>query len=324
MFVEQVTYKGWSHCYRLANDEVELIVTGDVGPRIIRFGFIGGDNEFGEFAEQVGQVGGSEWRIYGGHRLWHSPEDKVRTYYPDNDPVEVIEENGTVRVIQPPEVTTGIQKEMAITLEAANRVEVRHFLRNVGPCPVELAPWALSAMAPGGMGIAPQPTKAHPDRLLPNRVLVLWPYTDMMDTRIHWGSKFIFLYQDQNVQQPTKIGLNVNDGWGASLRQGHLFLKTFEYIEGTNYPDNGCSLEMYTDDRILELETLGPLRRPAPGDVVEHVEHWFLFRGVEAGEDEESIERAVMPLVATARSARRLFTTGHFSGEAGAGILSGA
>jgi len=178
MFVEQVTYKGWSHCYRLANDEVELIVTGDVGPRIIRFGFIGSDNEFGEFAEQVGRVGGSEWRIYGGHRLWHSPEDKVRTYYPDNDPVEVIEENGTVRVIQPPEVTTGIQKEMAITLEAANRVEVRHFLRNVGPCPVELAPWALSAMAPGGMGIAPQPTKAHPDRLLPNRVLVLWPYTD--------------------------------------------------------------------------------------------------------------------------------------------------
>ncbi len=59
---------------------------------------------------------------------------------------------------------------------------------------------------------------------------------------------------------------------------------------------------MYTNDRMLELETLGPLQRLAPGDVVEHVEHWFLFHGVEAGEDEESVERAVLPLVAAARN----------------------
>lgn len=301
--MEKITYRGWPNCYRLANGKVELIVTGDVGPRIIRFGFIGDDNEFGEFPEQVGQTGGSEWRIYGGHRLWHSPEDKVRSYYPDNGPVKVAEENGIVRVIQPPEATTGIQKELAIVLDpASNQVEVRHYLRNVGLWPVELAPWALTVMAPGGMGIVPQPTRTHPDRLLPNRVLVLWPYTDMTDNRIHWGSKFILLRQDQKAQTPTKIGLSANDGWGAYLRQGHLFLKTFEYMERANYPDNGCSLEMYTNARMLELETLGPLQRLAPGDAVEHVEHWFLFHGVEAGEDEESVERAVLPLVATAQN----------------------
>jgi hypothetical protein len=300
--MEKVPYKRWPSCYRLANGEVELIVTGDVGPRIIRFGFIGDDNELGEFSEQVGQTGGSEWRIYGGHRLWHSPEAKVRSYYPDNGPLEVVEENGTVRVIQPSEATTGIQKEITIVLDpVSNQVEVRHFLRNVGLWPVELAPWALTVMAPGGMGIVPQPTKAHPDRLLPNRVLVLWPYTDMTDDRIHWGSKFILLRQNQNAQTPTKIGLSANDGWGAYLRQGHLFLKTFEYIEGANYPDNGCSLEMYANDRMLELETLGPLQCLIPGDVVEHTEHWFLFQGVEAGEDEESMARAVLPLVAAAR-----------------------
>jgi hypothetical protein len=296
--MEKVIYRGWPNCYRLTSSEVELIATGDVGPRIIRFGFTGDDNEFGEFAEQVGQVGGTEWRIYGGHRLWHSPEDKVRSYYPDNGPVKVTEENGTVRVTQPPETTTGIQKEMAVTLEAANRVKVRHSLRNVGLWSIELAPWALSVMAPGGIGIVPQPARAHPDHLLPNRVLVLWPYTDMTDTRIHWGSRFIFLRQDQNVPTPIKIGLSANDGWCAYLRQGHLFLKTFEYTEGANYTDYGCSLEMYTNDRMLELETLGPLQRLTPGDVAEHVEHWFLFQGVEAGEDEESIARTVLPLVA--------------------------
>jgi hypothetical protein len=300
--MEKVAYRGWPNCYRLANREVELIVTGDVGPRIIRFGFIGDVNEFGEFSEQVGQTGGSEWRIYGGHRLWHAPEDKIRTYCADNSPVKVIEENGTVRVIQPPEATTGIQKEMAITLDAANRVKVRHSLRNVGLWAVELAPWALSVMAPGGIGIVPQPTKAHLDQLLPNRVLVLWPYTDMTDNRIHWGSKLILLRQDQNAQTPIKIGLSANNGWGAYLRKEHLFLKTFECIEGASYPDNGCSLEMYTNNGILELETLGPLQFLYPGDAVEHVEHWFLFRGVKAGQDEESIAQAVLPLVARVRN----------------------
>ncbi|MCR4406361.1 MAG: DUF4380 domain-containing protein [Anaerolineae bacterium] len=299
--MEKISYGGWPNCYRLSNGEVELVITGDVGPRIIRFGFIGGENEFAEFAEQIGQVGGSEWRIYGGHRLWHAPEDKVRTYYPDNLPVEILAENGVVRTIQPPETTTGIQKEITLLLKGPNQVEVRHSLRNVGLWPVELAPWALSVMAPGGLGIIPQPTRAHPDRLLPNRTLALWPYTDMADARVHWGSKFILLHQDQKAQTPFKIGLNASDGWMAYLRQGHLFLKTFEYIEGVTYPDHGCSLEMYTNDRMLELETLGPLQRLTPGDTAEHVEHWFLFRDVEAGEDEESIERAVMPLLAAAR-----------------------
>jgi hypothetical protein len=53
--------------------------------------------------------------------------------------------------------------------------------------------------------------------------------------------------------------------------------------------------------RILELETQGLLQRLAPGDA-EHVEHWSLLRGVEASEDEESVARAVLPLVAAERN----------------------
>jgi hypothetical protein len=50
--VEKTEYKGWPNCYRVSNGEIELIVTGDVGPRIIRFGFVGGQNLFKEFADQ--------------------------------------------------------------------------------------------------------------------------------------------------------------------------------------------------------------------------------------------------------------------------------
>jgi hypothetical protein len=37
--VEKTDYKGWPNSYRVSNGEIELIVTSEVGPRIIRFGF---------------------------------------------------------------------------------------------------------------------------------------------------------------------------------------------------------------------------------------------------------------------------------------------
>jgi hypothetical protein len=60
-------------------------------PRIIRFGFIDQENMFKEYPEQMGKLGGDQWLIFGGTRLWHAPEAQPRTYYPDRDPVLVQE-----------------------------------------------------------------------------------------------------------------------------------------------------------------------------------------------------------------------------------------
>ena len=117
--MERTNYRGWQNCYRISNGLVDLVVTADVGPRIIRFGFVGEENEFKEYDDMVGATGGAEWRIYGGHRLWHAPEARPRSYYPDNLPVELEEHAGFVRVVQPTETTTGIQKEIDIRLSAS-------------------------------------------------------------------------------------------------------------------------------------------------------------------------------------------------------------
>src|SRR5215475_104744 len=61
--VEKVEYKGWQNCYRVSNGEVELIVTGDVGPRVIRFGFVGGQNLFKEYADQLGKTGEKKFQL---------------------------------------------------------------------------------------------------------------------------------------------------------------------------------------------------------------------------------------------------------------------
>jgi len=300
--LEKTGYRGWPNCYRLSNGIIDLIVTTDVGPRIIRFGFAGEENEFKEYDDTAGKQGGDEWRIYGGHRLWHAPEAKPRTYYPDNSPVGLEQHADFVRLVQPTEPTTGIQKEIEIRMApAAAQVEVTHRLRNTNLWAVELVPWALSVMAPGGTAIIPlPPRRSHEESLLPTSAIALWAYTDMTDPRWHWGRSYDLLRQDPNLDAPQKAGAMVTDGWAAYARAGHLFVKRFSYVEGARYPDLGCSVEAFTNADMLELETLGPLILLQPGDAVEHAEHWRLFRDVPAPNSDSDVDRDVLPLIKTA------------------------
>ncbi len=298
--MDLITYRGWPTCYRLRRDDLELVVTADVGPRIIRFGFANGPNEFCEYEEWWGQTGGSEWRNYGGHRLWHAPEVRPRTYAPDNDPVTVRETAEGITFTQPVEALTGIQKEIVISFPAlAGTVRVTHRLRNLGLWPVELAPWALSVMAPGGTAIIPLPERAsHKDHLLPGSVLALWRYTDLSDPRWTFGRRFILLRQDPQATTPQKIGASVVDGWAAYARAGHVFVKRFPYVPGATYPDLGVNAECFTNARMLEVESLGPLTRLEPGADVTHVETWTLLRDMPELSSEAAVEEHLLPRLA--------------------------
>ncbi|MHC4890831.1 MAG: hypothetical protein ACYTEO_15355, partial [Planctomycetota bacterium] len=188
--MEKVAYGGWRNCIKLSNGQIELIATTDVGPRIMRFGFIGGQNLFTEYKDQTGKTGGDSWRIYGGHRLWHAPEHAVRTYSLDNSAIKHSWDGKTLKLTQDVEADTGIVKEIEITLDSkTNNVKVLHRLINTNMWDIEASPWAMSVMAQGGRLILPQePFGAHPEFLLPARPLVLWRYADMKDPRWIWGT----------------------------------------------------------------------------------------------------------------------------------------
>jgi len=302
--IEKVAYKGWPNCYRMTNGQVELIVTSDVGPRIIRFGFVGGENEFKEYADQMGKTGGKEWRIYGGHRLWHAPEAQPRTYAPDNSPIEIRTSGGRIHAIQPVEEATGIQKEMEIRMAAdAPRVEVLHRLRNKNQWAVELAPWVLTVLPQGGRSILPMPPRGkHPEVLEPTHPLVMWAYTDFRDKRWTLGFKYVLLQQDPKASLPQKVGALIPDGWAAFARGNHLFVKKFDVVKNATYPDFGSAVETFTNADMLELETLGPLTKLAPGATVEYTERWWLHKDVKLeSADDAAIDRVVLPRVRESR-----------------------
>ena len=296
--MEKVSYGGWSNCYRLANDQVELIVTSDVGPRIIRFGYLGRENMFREFPEQLGKTNSDKWMTFGGHRLWHAPE-AARTYYPDSEPVLVQEIDDGLIVTQKPEPTTGIQKQMEIRLTPDRpEVHIKHILINHNVWTVETAPWCLSVMDMGGTAILPLPPRGtHPQDMLPTSVLSIWPFTDMTDPRWVWGFRYLLLKQDPELSGPQKIGLFDSDGWIAYANHNSLFVKQSPIqFEGV-YPDLGANFEVFTNHQILELESLGPMEMIPPKGMIDHLETWTLYDNVPQPENEADVEKNILPLL---------------------------
>jgi hypothetical protein len=299
--VQKVNYLGQPDCYKLSNPAVELIVTTNVGPRIVRYAFHGEENMLGEVPESVVKTELGEWRPLGGHRLWTAPEASPRSYAPDNDPVEFeIEGSNSIRLTQQVETGTGIQNEMTVVMdEEGTGVSVHHRITNRNLWAIEVAPWALTIMNGGGEAIFPQePYRAWSEYLLPARSLVLWHYTDLSDPRWTFSRKYIRLRSDEQLTEPQKIGMTNKQGWAAYWRGQTLFVKRAVYVEGATYPDHGSNFETFTAGAFLEVETLAPLQRLEPGASATHTERWFLFRNVHPGTTDESLDTVLSPLLA--------------------------
>lgn len=284
--IERVSWGGWPNCWRISNAEIELILTADTGPRVIRYGFVGGENIFLELPDQLGTAGEAEFVPRGGHRLWSAPEQFPRTYYPDNEPVEITVQGASITATAPAERTTGLRKQLILRpASAGSAVTVIHTIENTLAWPIEVSAWALTMMAAGGVGVSGFPPRGtHPECLAPTNPLVMWAFTDLSDPRWTLTNKYMVLRHDASRPNPTKLGHFNQKTWGAYLRKGELFVKRFDAPTGSSYPDLGCSYETFANGFTLELETLSPLTALAPGQRLEHVERWSLHRGVEVPE----------------------------------------
>lgn len=300
VMIEKTNYSYYGAVRKLSNGTIDVMVTTDVGPRVIFYGFSGGKNMLAELpqSESVKTEWG-DWHPYGGHRLWTAPEGMPRSYYPDNSPVNVAEVPNGATFMPPAEGPTSVQKKMTVTLDPEGTgVKIHHEVINIGQWPIELAAWALTIVRGGGTTIFPQePFKAHGEVLLPARPLTLWNYTDMSDPRWTFGKKFVQLRTDAGRDFAQKVGALVTEGWASYLLEGDLFVKRFPCIAGATYPDYGCNFETFTKGTFMEVETVGPITKLQPGESVTHDERWFLFKDVKPAGGEDPLDAAIAPLV---------------------------
>lgn len=279
-------YKDYGRVVEISNGIIEAYVTIDLGPRIIRFGFVGGENIMcddranagnrtdKEYEEFFGK--GKKWENMGGHRIWTSPESYPYCYNPDDQEVAVkVTENGAI-FTPPAEKGTNLQKELEINIDnddASMQVTMR--VTNLDKEDNEFSIWGLSVCGKGGTLIIPM--NDNDTGLLSNRKIIVWPYTDLTDDRIYFGKRYITLHQDENAETPIKLGLDLNKATVYYCKNGNVFCKRIESnLPNGNYPDGGCNFETYTNDIFIEVESLGELKAVKGGETATHREMWSL------------------------------------------------
>ncbi len=303
----EISYKAFGRCIKIDNGTIELIITLDIGPRIIRFSKIGGENVF--FEDETLSINHNDkaalyketfgddkeaWANIGGHRLWAAPEALPRTYYPScKSDYEKIA-NG-VKITTPMQSFTHLRAEFEITIVGENEVKVQNRLQNCGAWPAKFAVWCISVAASGGTEIIPQ--SMQKTGLLHNRLIALWDYTDTEDKRVKWGNRYIRLRQDENADSAFKLGINSRDGFVLYFNHGDLFVKKFDVCENGSYPDGGMNFESYTNEHFLEIESLGELKEVACGEVSEHTEYWKIYSDVSLPESDELLDDIVSKYV---------------------------
>lgn len=301
-------YLDYGKVLAISNGVIEAYVTIDVGPRIIRFGFIDGQNimcdnraviapkEDKEFCDFFGE--GKKWEILGGHRIWTSPESYPNSYYPDLDPVKY-EITPCGAIFTPnAEIENGMQKCLEIKMDPDDaNMHVTMRVTNIAPAPQEFSIWGLTVSACHGTLIVPM--NNNDTGLLHNRNISVWPYTNLADSRVHFGKRYVTLRQDINMQQAFKLGFDLNNAEAYYCLGDDVFRKSYETHHSTEkYPDNGCSFETYTNSGFIEVESLSPLKKVASGETVSLTEHWSMHkkpRDVEWGND-DSIDEMLSKL----------------------------
>jgi hypothetical protein len=256
----------------LQNEYLQLDYLTSLGPRILGL-YANGvqENLFAETPDMHWPTPHGEYHLYGGHRLWTSPEDVF--YMCPEEGLDATESEDRV-ILKSPVDASGLQKEMSIKLEN-NRVHVSHKVTWHGEKEVIFAPWALSQMRLGGRAIFPF---SNSEGLLPDRNIVLWPYSELNDPRLELLDDLIIVHA-YGIGKPFKIGSFNSNGWIAYNLGEALLIKRFTLDIDGSYPDRHCNVEMYVNDLCIELETIGALKKLQLGSSMTHDETWEVLVG---------------------------------------------
>jgi hypothetical protein len=76
-----------------------------------------------------------------------------------------------------------------------------------------------------------------------------------------------------------------------------LFVKQVPLQYDGVYPDLGVNFEVFTNEAMLELESLGPVESIPPKGQIEHQEHWALIGEVPPPSSEADVLEKVIPLL---------------------------
>jgi hypothetical protein len=294
--VSPTNYHGWSNAFILGNGKVEAVVVADVG-RVMQFRFIGEEGMFWENPALFGRAADAadwankDWVNFGGDKAWPAPEGSWpqitgrKSWRPppafDGMPAEARMEGGEVLLTSPPDPHFGIRVRRRVRLEPGQpTMSITTTFERLSGQPLDVSVWVVTQLKEPLRLFAPVPARSRFE--LGYTLISKEPPPDLQR-----ADGLISL--SRNSKAAHKIGA---DG-DSLLWVGEKFALRIDAprVAGAAYPDQGSSLEIYTNPdplKYIELETLGPLQPMKPGDRIERTNAYTLLRRAETSPEAEA------------------------------------
>jgi hypothetical protein len=238
-------------------------------------------NEGYGFGESFFNPGGAKvWPApqgWSGKDQWPGPPDNVL----DGSPYEYTSDGNSITVTGPRDTgegRTGLQYRHTFSLKnSSSLLDLKLTMTDVVNRPVKWGLWHLATLP------------------VDRPVTVYAPVGNNTDWHVIFGDKDNpqwlgvekGLFRARYDKRVGKVGMKVTEGWIAwhDKENNAVFVMMFPVKKGTEYPDNGSNVEIWTsgtgtfrannrdfqteyspDTAIMELEVMGPLTQLAPGE----------------------------------------------------------
>jgi hypothetical protein len=335
--VVEANYYG-HQALRLTNGLVTVIAVPELGGRIMEYKIADMPLLWANLAEVQGgktptgapktTSAPAAWRNYGGYKTWPAPQDKWGG--PPDPRGSQLEgarwvgriakprgEVGEVELTSPSDAgVTGLQITRRVRLyQGTTRLEVEETFKNVSGHQIEWSIWNVTQV-PGVLA------EDRPDQ----GAMIYYPvnpnskfkggYRQIIDkASTQWRVLDGGLLEVTYKHELGKIGSDSDAGWMAYVDGSRhwAYVKRFAHKPGAEYPDGGCSVEVYTSPDLpyMEMEALSPPRTLAAGEEMSFTEDWYATRlGSPVREVTEAA--ALQQPVAVKRDGANLRVTGAF------------
>lgn len=287
--INEINNVACGRCVIISNGMIEFMVTIDSGPRIVSFSLMSERNVL--LCDQQNK-GYNPLKC--GHRLWFHPITIPDSYFLEDINVTYTPLSNGVRFSSTCTEKFGIELSLEIILApGVSDAMVIHNARNVSKETIPLALCASTSVSGNGTLIANLSSEqTNPS---PNRSISLWPYSNILDPRFSYSNKYLTLQHDDKNNDKFKCGINSHNGFAAYVLDDLLFTKRYIHDKDARYLDFNSSLEAYTDQEYLLIDTMSPLYKLKPNEFINHVENWSILKPESSlqGKKDEQIDKFI-------------------------------
>lgn len=296
--VERIVYCGWQDSYRITAGAYSIVVVPEIGGRIMEYS-LESMNALWENVDEFGKTYpiAKEWHNYGGYKTWVAPQSKWG-WPPDpmldfgKANVEIVENSKgvpTIKITGAASLKSGVMFTKEVSLTESGEVTLKQRMHNISGDTFLGSIWDVTQVGTPCFVVFPIRKQSR----IPGGLAYLMGESKSTGQFVRNGDLCITRY----LGEAGKIGSDSDGPWMIWFKDDLAYVKLFDPMQrGAQYPDGGCSVEVFTSDKeagYVEMEILGPLVELEPGDSTELTEKWRIFRLTQPVTSEDRVIKAI-------------------------------